>query len=148
MDPVRLMHELYPELEILVTECLATNNAFGNLRRTKTNVNSQRRQRVRVVAKYKGRLLNGEGFNLRTAKLKIAQQLGIGELLRASNNFTDYNFRTYFTRRIKEEFRKHEHSKSSEEQDKFIAEAEKILGILQRQSALSNFYRGLKLPIE
>ncbi|KAL5966325.1 LYR motif-containing protein 4 [Taenia solium] len=70
------------------------------------------------------------------------------EMLRASNNFTDYNFRAYFTRRIREEFRKHRNVKSPEEQDKFIAEAEKTLGILQRQSALSNFYRGLKLPIE
>lgn len=70
------------------------------------------------------------------------------ELIRASNNFTDYNFRTYFVRRVKEEFRKHENVKSPEERDRFIAEAEKTLGILQRQSALSQFYKGLKLPIE
>lgn len=70
------------------------------------------------------------------------------EMLRASKNFTDYNFRTYFTRRIKEEFRKQRDVKSPEEKDKFLAEAEKTLGILQRQSALSNFYRGCKLPIE
>lgn len=70
------------------------------------------------------------------------------QMLRASNNFTDYNFRAYFTRRVKEEFRRHGNVKSPKEQDKFIAEAEKTLGILQRQSALSQFYRGLKLPIE
>ncbi|CDI97998.1 LYR motif containing protein 4 [Echinococcus multilocularis] len=70
------------------------------------------------------------------------------EMLRASNNFTDYNFRIYFARRVKEEFRKHGNIKSPEEQDKFIAEAEKTLGILQRQSALSQFYQGPKLPIE
>ena len=70
------------------------------------------------------------------------------EMIRASNNFTDYNFRTYFVRRVREEFKRHDNVKSPEERDKFIAEAEKMLGVLQRQSALSQFYKGLKLPIE
>ncbi|VDM36286.1 unnamed protein product [Hydatigera taeniaeformis] len=81
MDPVRLMHELYPDLEISEVECLSKNSASDN-----SNVASSGKredvqvagQRVRVMAKYKGRWLSGEGINVRTAKLKIAEQLGIG----------------------------------------------------------------------
>ncbi|CDI97990.2 DiCer Related family member dcr 1 [Echinococcus multilocularis] len=84
MDPVRMMHELYPDLEISVVECLPANNSSGNSNSTTlsemegVNAGGQPCQRVRVSANYKGRRLSGEGFNLRTAKLKIAQQLGIG----------------------------------------------------------------------
>ncbi|KAM3171255.1 hypothetical protein ACTXT7_016985 [Hymenolepis weldensis] len=70
------------------------------------------------------------------------------EMLRASNGFTDYNFRKYFTRRVTEEFQKHKNIKSLEEQEKYIAEAEETLAMLKRQSAISQFYRGPKLPIE
>ncbi|VDK22271.1 unnamed protein product [Taenia asiatica] len=65
-------------------ECLPSNNANGNSNSTtlserdETEVAAQRRQQVRVIANYKGCQLIGEGFNLRTAKLKIAEQLGIG----------------------------------------------------------------------
>ncbi|KAL5106826.1 Dicer-like protein 1 [Taenia crassiceps] len=78
MDPVRMMHELYPDLEIAVAECLQVNSAAGKSVRAKAEVTGQRRQCVRVTAKYKGCRLSGEGFNLRTAKMKVAQQLGIG----------------------------------------------------------------------
>nr|CDS21399.1 hypothetical protein EgrG_000180900 [Echinococcus granulosus] len=84
MDPVRMMHELYPDLEISVAECLPANNSSGNSNSTTLsevevmNAGGQPCQRVRVSANYKGRRLSGEGFNLRTAKLKIARQLGIG----------------------------------------------------------------------
>lgn len=70
------------------------------------------------------------------------------EMLRASNNFADYNFRKYFTRRITEEFQKHKRVKSLEEQEKYIAEAEKTLAMLKRQTTISQFYRSLRLPIE
>lgn len=35
------------------------------------------RPHVKVMAKYKGGIITGEGFNIRTAKLQVAQQLGI-----------------------------------------------------------------------
>ncbi len=70
------------------------------------------------------------------------------QMLRASNNFTDYNFRTYFVRRVKEEFKKSESLSTTEEKEKFITESEKTLGMLERQSAISQAYKGLKLPIE
>uniref|UniRef100_A0A5K3FEA1 Complex1_LYR_dom domain-containing protein n=1 Tax=Mesocestoides corti TaxID=53468 RepID=A0A5K3FEA1_MESCO len=70
------------------------------------------------------------------------------EMLRASKNFSDYNFRTYFVRRVKEEFRKHEHITSGEDLENFLAEGQKTLGILQRQSELSRSFKGLKLTIE
>ena len=37
----------------------------------------EQRTKVRVEAYYKGKRYLGEGYNVRTAKLKIAQQLGV-----------------------------------------------------------------------
>lgn len=64
-------------------ECLPANDARDKSNSTtlsegnEEKVAAQRRQQVRVVANFKGGQLIGKGFNIRTAKLNIAQQLGI-----------------------------------------------------------------------
>ncbi|KAM7534441.1 hypothetical protein Aperf_G00000113450 [Anoplocephala perfoliata] len=83
MDPVRLMHEMYPDMEITVVESSVSygSGAYNELPTwitDKRKTANQNRPRVKVMAKYKGLSITGEGFNTRTAKLEVAQKLGIG----------------------------------------------------------------------
>ncbi|KAM7534585.1 hypothetical protein Aperf_G00000110235 [Anoplocephala perfoliata] len=59
VDPVRLMYEEYPGMEITLEKF------------------DKNGPRVRVMAKFKDHIITGEGKNTRTAKLDLAQQLGI-----------------------------------------------------------------------
>ncbi|KAM7534140.1 hypothetical protein Aperf_G00000110356 [Anoplocephala perfoliata] len=59
VDPVRLMYEEYPGMEITLEKF------------------DKNGPRVRVTAKFKDHIITGEGKNTRTAKLDLAQQLGI-----------------------------------------------------------------------
>lgn len=70
------------------------------------------------------------------------------QMLKASSNFSDYNFRTYFVRRVNQHMKKYESIQSAEEKDKFIDESEKMLAMLERQSTLSQTFKASKLPIE
>ncbi|KAM3183257.1 hypothetical protein ACTXT7_010703 [Hymenolepis weldensis] len=87
MDPVRLLHETYPDLKITVVEggpSLHDSSSDSDSQQLPTWIINQTnkghnfgRPRVKIIAKCNGRTLTGEGFNNRTAKLDIAQQLGI-----------------------------------------------------------------------
>ncbi|BHF78620.1 LYR motif-containing protein 4 [Sparganum proliferum] len=83
----------------------------------------------------------------RIVKMAAQQRMAqlFKDLLRASNNFADYNFRTYFVRHVKATFEKTSSLASKEEIDRFIAEQEKNLEILERQSALSQAFKFKKL---
>ncbi|VDL97381.1 unnamed protein product [Schistocephalus solidus] len=59
------------------------------------------------------------------------------DLLRASNNFADYNFRSYFVRHVKATFEKSSSLTSKKEIESFIAEQEKNLEILEHYLKVS-----------
>ncbi|VDO04032.1 unnamed protein product [Rodentolepis nana] len=83
MDPVRLLHETYPDLEIKKVEggpSPQDSPSDSDGRQMPTWLNNQNgsfQTRLKITAKCGDRILTGEGFNIRTAKLEIAQQLGI-----------------------------------------------------------------------
>mmetsp|Transcript_17281 Transcript_17281/g.54053 ORF Transcript_17281/g.54053 Transcript_17281/m.54053 type:complete len:89 (+) Transcript_17281:154-420(+) len=67
------------------------------------------------------------------------------QVLRATGSFTDYNFRHYFRRRAKEDFRVFESRWRKGEidaaaQEAFINDSTKHLGMLRRQGTLSLMY--------
>ncbi|CDO94294.1 unnamed protein product [Kluyveromyces dobzhanskii CBS 2104] len=70
------------------------------------------------------------------------------EFIRNSNKIQNYNFREYFLRRARESFRANKNVKSPEKISELISEAEKDLGVLKRQSVISNMYTFDKLVVE
>nr|CUU99449.1 hypothetical transcript [Hymenolepis microstoma] len=87
MDPIRLMHKTYPDLKISQVEGDPSphdspSDSEGQqmpawLNNQSNGDQNSSRTRVKVIAKCGNCTLTGEGFNLRTAKLEIARQLGI-----------------------------------------------------------------------
>ena len=63
-------------------------------------------------------------------------------LLKASMRFQDYNFRSYFVRRTKEEFRRGELTSES------LALGKSQLEVLQRQATLQSLYPSPKSILE
>lgn len=61
------------------------------------------------------------------------------QLLKTALRFQDYNFRTYFHRRIREEFRRGQIS---------LSEAKSHLAILQRQTTVQGLYSAGKSVVE
>ena len=61
------------------------------------------------------------------------------QLLKTALRFQDYNFRTYFHRRIREEFRRGEMS---------LSEAHSHLALLQRQATVQGLYTAAKSVVE
>lgn len=66
-------------------------------------------------------------------------------LLRNSYKFDHYNFREYFLRKTKEEFRKHQ---LIPDNSTLIEKALQDLAVLKRQSIISNMYHFDKLVVE
>mmetsp|Transcript_22856 Transcript_22856/g.71905 ORF Transcript_22856/g.71905 Transcript_22856/m.71905 type:complete len:89 (-) Transcript_22856:172-438(-) len=67
------------------------------------------------------------------------------DVLRAAGTFTDYNFRHYFLRRAKEDFRVFESSWKrgtidAAGQEAFVRAGKQHLGMLRRQGAISQMY--------
>mmetsp|Transcript_18436 Transcript_18436/g.43333 ORF Transcript_18436/g.43333 Transcript_18436/m.43333 type:complete len:88 (-) Transcript_18436:105-368(-) len=67
------------------------------------------------------------------------------QVLRAAGTFTDYNFKQYFLRRAKEDFRVFEHRCQKGEvdlanQQAFMQAGLKHLGMLKRQGMISQMY--------
>mmetsp|Transcript_5060 Transcript_5060/g.10307 ORF Transcript_5060/g.10307 Transcript_5060/m.10307 type:complete len:88 (-) Transcript_5060:235-498(-) len=67
------------------------------------------------------------------------------QILRAAGSFTDYNFRQYFVRRAKEDFRVFENGWrqgriDGAAKEAFIKEETKHLGMLKRQGIVSQLY--------
>mmetsp|Transcript_38933 Transcript_38933/g.70250 ORF Transcript_38933/g.70250 Transcript_38933/m.70250 type:complete len:88 (-) Transcript_38933:184-447(-) len=66
--------------------------------------------------------------------------------MRAAGGFTDYNFRHYFVRRLREDFRAFDRSIrqgkiDDASQKEFIEKAQAQLGMLERQSTVSQLYK-------
>ncbi|KAF5397779.1 hypothetical protein PHET_09351 [Paragonimus heterotremus] len=70
------------------------------------------------------------------------------ELLEVSQKFQDYNFRAYFTRKIKRSFEEMEKIKDPALLASKIQENKDLLEILRRQTAINNIYPPKKTAIE
>ncbi|KAG7867861.1 hypothetical protein KL918_002458 [Ogataea parapolymorpha] len=68
------------------------------------------------------------------------------QFLRYSRKFENYNFREYFLRRSREEFRKLKEFDG--DTSAIIEKAKKELGVLRRQSTISQMYHFDKLVVE
>ncbi|KAG7907490.1 hypothetical protein KL905_003406 [Ogataea polymorpha] len=68
------------------------------------------------------------------------------QFLRYSRQFENYNFREYFLRRSREEFRKLKEFDG--DTSAIIEKAKKELGVLRRQSKISQMYHFDKLVVE
>ncbi len=63
------------------------------------------------------------------------------DLLKAGGQFRDYNFRHYVIRKTQEDFSRCEQQNYQGEQlDKFYAEQEEHLSVVQRQTVVQNMY--------
>mmetsp|Transcript_66557 Transcript_66557/g.81478 ORF Transcript_66557/g.81478 Transcript_66557/m.81478 type:complete len:85 (+) Transcript_66557:3-257(+) len=63
--------------------------------------------------------------------------------LRAASKFTDYNFRHYFARRAREDFRAFYSNQPVDDasQKAFLQKAQENLNMLERQSTVSQMYK-------
>ncbi|XP_063154924.1 LYR motif-containing protein 4 [Candoia aspera] len=69
-------------------------------------------------------------------------------LLRESQGFTAYGYRTYAIRRIRDAFRENKNIKESSEIDTLINKAETNLEMIRRQVTIGQLYSAEKLVIE
>ncbi|GAU95343.1 hypothetical protein RvY_06976-2 [Ramazzottius varieornatus] len=69
-------------------------------------------------------------------------------LLRASQEFSNYNFRSYANRTVKEAFSEYKVEKNPQRIQELMAKGEKNLEIIRRQARLGNLYSSDKLVIE
>ncbi|CAG99234.1 Isd11p [Kluyveromyces lactis] len=70
------------------------------------------------------------------------------EFIRNASKIQNYNFREYFLRRARESFRANKNVENPEKISELLSEAEKDLGVLKRQSVISNMYTFDKLVVE
>ncbi|KAG5358201.1 LYR motif-containing protein 4 [Yarrowia sp. B02] len=70
------------------------------------------------------------------------------QLLRNGYRMAGYNFRQYAIRRTRDGFRANQHLKERGEIESAIKYAEKELGVLKRQSVISQMYAGEPLVVE
>eukprot|EP00013_Stygamoeba_regulata_P021569 CAMPEP_0177647846 /NCGR_PEP_ID=MMETSP0447-20121125/10515_1 /TAXON_ID=0 /ORGANISM="Stygamoeba regulata, Strain BSH-02190019" /LENGTH=80 /DNA_ID=CAMNT_0019150453 /DNA_START=73 /DNA_END=315 /DNA_ORIENTATION=- len=70
-------------------------------------------------------------------------------MLRSARRFPTYNFREYFSRRVREDFRAARDSSMSEaQQDAFLAAQREKARALARQSTISSLYSHTRLVVE
>ncbi|XP_067418727.1 LYR motif-containing protein 4 [Emydura macquarii macquarii] len=69
-------------------------------------------------------------------------------LLRESQRFAAYGYRTYAIRRIRDAFRENKHLKDSEEIQTLLNEGRTKLEIIRRQVTIGQLYSTQKLIIE
>mmetsp|Transcript_27253 Transcript_27253/g.43729 ORF Transcript_27253/g.43729 Transcript_27253/m.43729 type:complete len:87 (+) Transcript_27253:128-388(+) len=66
------------------------------------------------------------------------------QVLRAAGSFRDYNFRSYFSRRAREDFRafleKRQVGDAATSEEAFLEDTTRHLGMLRRQGTLSQLY--------
>ncbi|AQZ13312.1 ISD11 (YER048W-A) [Zygosaccharomyces parabailii] len=77
------------------------------------------------------------------------QVLGLyKQFIKNANHFNDYNFRNYFLRKAKTVFRENRDVKDQEKLQDLYTSALKDLGVLKRQSLISQMYTFDKLVVE
>ncbi|RHZ67018.1 hypothetical protein Glove_303g152 [Diversispora epigaea] len=69
-------------------------------------------------------------------------------LLRASRSFSNYNFRDYAYRRIRDSFHQHKNETGPTKIIELVKNAEKELEVIKRQGYLNNLYAVDKLVVE
>ncbi|XP_064640675.1 LYR motif-containing protein 4-like [Lineus longissimus] len=69
-------------------------------------------------------------------------------MIKESQKFTGYNYRMYAVRRVKDAFRDNKAERDVEKINLLIAKAEHNLGIIRRQTMVSQLYMEPKLVIE
>ncbi len=70
------------------------------------------------------------------------------QFLRHGKNYNNYNFREFVMRRAREEFRDNKSLTDPERIQKCLAKANRDLGVLKRQVAISQLYQSDKLVVE
>lgn len=70
------------------------------------------------------------------------------EFIRSANKMQNYNFREYFLRKARDTFHDNKDVQDSAKLAQLFLEAEKDLGVLKRQSVISNMYTFDKLVVE
>lgn len=70
------------------------------------------------------------------------------EFIRNANKVENYNFREYFLRKARQSFRANKDVQEADKLEALLSEAEKDLGVLKRQSIISNMYTFDKLVVE
>ncbi|BFZ13440.1 hypothetical protein BsWGS_16479 [Bradybaena similaris] len=70
------------------------------------------------------------------------------QMLKESKQITEYNFRLYFLRRIKDAFKENKNVADTAQIQALIGRAEENLDILKRQAMISQMYGSGKLVIE
>ncbi|XP_029817271.1 LOW QUALITY PROTEIN: LYR motif-containing protein 4 [Manacus vitellinus] len=69
-------------------------------------------------------------------------------LLRESQRFSGYNYRTYAIRRIRDAFRENKNIKDSEKVEELVNKAKANLEVIRRQVTIGQLYSTQKLVIE
>ncbi|XP_065187869.1 LYR motif-containing protein 4B-like [Sycon ciliatum] len=70
------------------------------------------------------------------------------QLLRESGKFSSYNFRNYFVRRVRDDFRSELASGKPVVREEFLVSARDMLALVQRQAAVGNMYAAPKMVLE
>ncbi|KAF3941374.1 hypothetical protein ABW19_dt0205079 [Dactylella cylindrospora] len=70
------------------------------------------------------------------------------QLLRASSQFTQYNFREYAKRRTRDAFREHKAETDERRIQELVQKGVKDLAMLKRQTTIANFYQLDRLVVE
>ncbi|QLG73841.1 hypothetical protein HG535_0F03520 [Zygotorulaspora mrakii] len=70
------------------------------------------------------------------------------QLIKNANQFNDYNFREYFLRRARNTFKENKSVQDAAKLQSLFAEGQRDLGILKRQSIISQMYTFDKLVVE
>ncbi|KAI6041494.1 hypothetical protein EDC04DRAFT_2565603 [Pisolithus marmoratus] len=71
-----------------------------------------------------------------------------GSTLRAARSFSSYNFRSYFVRRTRENFRNIQTEQDSGKLSQAYNEAVKELAVLRRSAMVNQLYGGWRLVVE
>lgn len=70
------------------------------------------------------------------------------QFIRNANNFSNYNYRNYFLRKAKTSFRQNKTLEDVKELNEAWNKAQRELGVLKRQSVISQMYTFDKLVVE
>lgn len=70
------------------------------------------------------------------------------QLIKNANQYNDYNFREYFLRRARASFKENRLVKDPSKLQSLFVEGQKDLGVLKRQSIISQMYTFDKLVVE
>lgn len=70
------------------------------------------------------------------------------QFIKNANQFNDYNFREYFLRRARSSFKENKVIEDANKLNSLFSDAQRDLGVLKRQSIISQMYTFDKLVVE